>query len=62
MVLGIDLGTSNTVAVTLSRDGSPVLIPDANNKDQQITPSIAIIEGNRAYAGGFAESLRIIAR
>ncbi len=57
MVLGIDLGTSNTVAATLSRDGSPVLIPDANNKDQQITPSIAIIEGNRAYAGGFAESL-----
>ena len=57
MVLGIDLGTSNTVSYSLSRDGSPVLIPDAHNKDQQTTPSIALIEGNRAYAGGFAENL-----
>ncbi len=57
MVLGIDLGTSNTVSASLSRDGSPVLIPDAFNKDVQITPSIALIEGKKAYAGGFAESL-----
>lgn len=57
MVLGIDLGTSNTVSSSLSRDGSPVLIPDAHHKDQQTTPSIALIEGNKAYAGGFAESL-----
>lgn len=57
MVLGIDLGTSNTVAASLSRDGSPVLIPDANNKDVQITPSIALIEGRKAYAGNFAENL-----
>lgn len=57
MVLGIDLGTSNTVASSLSRDGSPVLIPDAYNKDVQITPSIALIEGKKAYAGNFAENL-----
>jgi molecular chaperone DnaK (HSP70) len=57
MVLGIDLGTSNTVAASLSRDGNPILIPDANSKDVQITPSIAIIEGKKAYAGNFAESL-----
>ncbi len=57
MVLGIDLGTSNTVSASLSRDGSPVLIPDANNKDVQITPSIALIEGRKAYAGNFAENL-----
>jgi molecular chaperone DnaK (HSP70) len=57
MVLGIDLGTSNTVSASLSRDGTPVLIPDGYNKDQQTTPSIALIEGNKAYAGGFAESL-----
>lgn len=57
MVLGIDLGTSNTVTASLSRDGSPVLIPDANNKDTQITPSIALIEGKKAYAGNFAENL-----
>ncbi|QCR21558.1 Hsp70 family protein [Pontibacter sp. SGAir0037] len=57
MVLGIDLGTSNTVCASLSRDGSPVLIPDAYNKDLQTTPSIALIEGKKAYAGGFAENL-----
>jgi molecular chaperone DnaK (HSP70) len=57
MVLGIDLGTSNTVASSLSRDGSPVLIPDAYNKDVQLTPSIALIEGKKAYAGNFAENL-----
>jgi molecular chaperone DnaK (HSP70) len=57
MVLGIDLGTSNTVSASLSRDGSPILIPDANNKDVQITPSIALIEGKKAYAGNFAENL-----
>jgi molecular chaperone DnaK (HSP70) len=57
MVLGIDLGTSNTVSASLSRDGSPVLIPDANQKDVQITPSIALIEGKKAYAGNFAENL-----
>ncbi|TDQ09435.1 Hsp70 family protein [Pedobacter metabolipauper] len=57
MVLGIDLGTSNTVSASLSRDGSPVLIPDAHHKDQLTTPSIALIEGKRAYAGGFAENL-----
>ncbi len=57
MVLGIDLGTSNTVSASLSRDGTPVLIPDAYNKELQSTPSVALIEGNRAYAGGFAENL-----
>lgn len=57
MVLGIDLGTSNTVASTLSRDGSPVILPDAFNKDQQSTPSIALIEGRKAYVGKFAENL-----
>lgn len=57
MVLGIDLGTSNTVCASLSRDGSPVMIPDANNKDVQVTPSIALIEGRKAYAGNFAENL-----
>jgi molecular chaperone DnaK (HSP70) len=57
MVLGIDLGTSNSVAASLSRDGSPVLIPDAYNKDLQSTPSVALIEGKKAYAGNFAENL-----
>jgi len=57
MVLGIDLGTSNTVAASISRDGSAVLLPDAYNKSALSTPSIALIEDNRAYAGEFAENL-----
>ena len=57
MVLGIDLGTSNTVAATLSRDGTPVIIPDANDRNLQSTPSLVLLEGNRAYAGSFAENL-----
>lgn len=57
MVLGIDLGTSNTVASTLSRDGSPVIVPDAFNKEQETTPSIALIDGRKAFVGKFAENL-----
>ncbi len=57
MVLGIDLGTSNTVAATVSRDGSAVLIPDAFNKQQLVTPSVALIEDRKAFAGAFAENL-----
>lgn len=57
MVLGIDLGTSNTVAASLSRDGNPVLVPDVHNRDLQSTPSLALIDGKKAYAGHFAENL-----
>ena len=57
MVLGIDLGTSNTVAATLSRDGTPAIVPDANDRNLQSTPSLVLMEGNRAYAGTFAENL-----
>lgn len=57
MVLGIDLGTSNTVAATVSRDGTPVLIPDSYNKNQFSTPSLALIDGRKAYTGTFADNL-----
>ena len=57
MVLGIDLGTSNSVAASLSRDGRPVLIPDANNKEAKSTPSLVLLEGKKAYAGSFADTL-----
>lgn len=57
MVLGIDLGTSNTVAATVSRDGAAVVIPDAGNKELQNTPTKVLIDKNRAFAGHFAESL-----
>lgn len=57
MVLGIDLGTCNSVAATLTRDGSAVLIPDSVNREEVSTPSVAIIDGRKAYAGLFAEHL-----
>ncbi|MCU7551423.1 Hsp70 family protein [Chitinophagaceae bacterium LB-8] len=57
MVLGIDLGTCNSVAATLTRDGSAVLIPDSVNREEVTTPSVAIIDGKKAYAGLFAENL-----
>ncbi len=57
MVLGIDLGTSNTVTASLSRDGSPVIIPDVSSKELLTTPSLALIDGKKAYVGTYAENL-----
>jgi molecular chaperone DnaK (HSP70) len=57
MVLGIDLGTSNTVASTLSRDHVPVLIPDCNNKNSESTPSAILFDGKKALAGQLAQHL-----
>lgn len=57
MVLGIDLGSSNTVAATIARDGTPVIIPDFNNKNEDATPSIILLEGNKALVGTFAKNL-----
>lgn len=57
MVLGIDLGTSNTVAATVSRDGTPLLIPDSHYKQLYSTPSIVLFEGKKAFTGTFAENL-----
>ena len=57
MVLGIDLGTSNTVASTLSRDHVPLLIPDINNKQSESTPSAILFDGKKALAGQLAQHL-----
>ncbi len=57
MVLGIDLGSSNTVAATIARDGTPVIIPDFNNKKEDATPSIIMLEGNKALVGTVAQNL-----
>lgn len=53
MVVGIDLGTCNTLAATVTRDGQPILIPDARSKEL-ITPSLVLIEGKMAMVGGLA--------
>ena len=57
MVLGIDLGSSNTVIATISRDGTPVIIPDYNNKNEESTPSIILLENNKALVGNVAKNL-----
>ncbi len=54
MTLGIDLGTSNTVAATLSRDGHPVIIGDAGNRELRSTPSLILIEDRTALVGQMA--------
>lgn len=57
MVLGIDLGSSNTVVATIAKDGTPVIIPDFNNKLEEATPSIVMLENNRAFVGHIALNL-----
>ena len=57
MVLGIDLGSSNTVVATIAKDGTPVIIPDFNNKREDSTPSILMLESNRAFVGNVALNL-----
>ncbi|WP_313157711.1 Hsp70 family protein [Sphingobacterium multivorum] len=57
MVLGIDLGSSNTVIATIAKDGTPVIVPDFNSKNEQSTPSIIMLENNRAFVGTVAQNL-----
>jgi molecular chaperone DnaK (HSP70) len=54
MILGIDLGTCNTLAATITQDGHPILINDANIKDPS-TPSLLLIEDKMALVGSMAE-------
>lgn len=53
MILGIDLGTSNTLSATLSGDNYPTLITDLNTKEK-ITPSLIMIEQKKALVGDLA--------
>jgi len=53
MILGIDLGTCNTLAATLTRDGYPVIINDSYFKENA-TPSQLIIDDKMAIVGSMA--------
>lgn len=57
MVLGIDLGSSNTVVATIAKDGTPVIVPDFNSKSEQSTPSMVMLENNKAFVGTIAQNL-----
>jgi len=53
-VIGIDLGTSNSV-VTITRDGKTEVI--ANNQGNRITPSIVYFNDNERFIGDSAKHL-----
>lgn len=57
MKIGIDLGSSNTLAAVQSNDGAPALIPDVNRAGVDFTPSKVLIGRDRVYVGYFAERM-----
>lgn len=57
MKVGIDLGSSNTVAAILSAEGTPSLVPDVNRLGGEATPSKVLFGQERAFVGQFAERM-----
>lgn len=57
MKVGIDLGSSNTVAALLSPEGTPSLVPDVNRLGGEATPSKVLFGNDRAFVGQFAERM-----
>ncbi len=57
MKIGIDLGSSTTLASFIGVEGAPILIPDAADQRRQSTPSRVLLQGDRALIGHFAERL-----
>lgn len=56
MIIGIDLGTTFSLAATVGRNGEPILLPDNSNKNLFHTPSAIYIEGETAYIGNVIEA------
>ncbi len=56
MLIGIDLGTTFSLAATIGRNGEPILLPDNTNKNLFHTPSAIHIEGDTAYIGNVIEA------
>jgi len=56
MVIGIDLGTTFSLAATVGRNGEPILLPDNTNRNMFHTPSAVLIEGETAYIGNIVEA------
>jgi molecular chaperone DnaK (HSP70) len=55
--IGIDLGSSSTIAAFVGVEGLPIIIPDAGDLKQQTTPSRILLQGNRALIGAYADRL-----
>ncbi|MDX1445853.1 Hsp70 family protein [Lishizhenia sp.] len=56
MLIGIDLGTTFSLAATVGRNGEPILLPDNSNKNLFHTPSAVHIDGDTAYIGNVIEA------
>lgn len=57
MKIGIDLGSSNTVAALMSMEGMPALVPDVNRLGGESTPTKVLLGNDRAFVGQFAERM-----
>lgn len=55
--LGIDLGTTNTLAAYVNNNNTPELIPDPRFSDVYITPSVVHISANSCVAGESLERI-----
>lgn len=57
MNLGIDLGTTYSLAAYLNAQGVPTLVPDAQQAQSYRTPSVIGVQGRQAWAGQTLEDL-----
>lgn len=55
--IGIDLGTTYSLAGHVNAHNIPALFPDANNADEFRTPSLIHIQDNRAFVGKSVQEL-----
>jgi molecular chaperone DnaK len=59
MNLGIDLGTTFSLAAYLNPQGVPTLVPDAAQLQWMRTPSVVGVQGERAWVGQALEALLV---
>lgn len=57
MLVGIDLGSSNSLGAILTSDGTPVLVPDVHNNGINFTQSKILIDEEKAYVGDLANKV-----
>jgi len=57
MNVGIDLGSSNTVAALMLPEDVPALVPDVNRFGGESTPTKVLLGKDRAFVGQFAERM-----
>jgi molecular chaperone HscC len=57
MIIGIDLGTTNSLVAYFTEDG-PKIIP--NRLGENMTPSVVSIDGDQIYVGNTAKERQIL--